>query len=162
MGRGARVPLRRSGPGAELGVAEGSGRWGASGQACSSRPGRIGRARAPQHSARSPGHWGGWGSSQAVAGQAITSQRPSHCPSRGTGQPGERPTVETATRVRHSPAIARQVHGHEAGPRSSWEVKSAGQGRGPAPDQRARGPARAGLPGSGRRSSGKGGSGASA
>lgn len=49
------MPLRRSEPGAGLGVTEGSGRWGASGQACSSWPGRIGRARAPRRPARSPG-----------------------------------------------------------------------------------------------------------
>jgi len=51
--------------------------------------------------------------------------------------------------------VARQVHGDETGPRSSWEVKSAGQGQGPAPDQRSVAQ-RSGLPGIGCCSSGKG------
>lgn len=139
LGGGVQMPLRMSGPGAKPGVTEGLGLcgkwelWVASGQVCSSQPGRISRGQAPWCSAQGSG-WpelavGRWG--VPILGQGTASLARAH----PTTPTREWQSMVTATRVRHSPVITRQVHGNETGPRSSWEVKSAGQGQGPAPDQ---------------------------
>lgn len=110
------MPLRRSGPRAELGLAEGSGllRVGAVGSL------GAGLQLSPREEQQGLGPMAlGAGIRVARAGRGAVGSPHGRAGPGLTVPAREWQSMVTVTRVRHSPVITWQVHGDEAGPRSS-------------------------------------------